>query len=59
MGGEIASFHLSGSGKGSTIDIREELIVSKRTLQPDEYGELRESVEALKEFASSKIDIAK
>ncbi len=58
-GGEIASFHLSGSGKGSTIDIREELIVSKRTLQPDEYVELRESVEALKEFASSRIDIAK
>jgi len=59
VGGDIASFRLTASEKGNKIEIEEELVISKRTLQPDEYGELYESVEALKDFASSKIQIAK
>lgn len=57
VGGDVASFRMTGSEKKNTVEIAETLVVSRRTLQPDEYGELRESVEALREFASTRIEI--
>ena len=39
------------------ILLEEELVVVKRTLQPDEYEELYESVQALKDFASGWIEM--
>ncbi len=58
VGGDIASFRVTHSTKGGKVEIDEELVVAKRTLQPEEYGELRESVEALKDFASTEIRVA-
>jgi len=58
-GGDVASFRMTWSGGERRLEIQEELVVTKRTLGPEEYGELRESVEALGEFASSRIEMAK
>jgi hypothetical protein len=57
VGGEIASYRTLWSEKKGRLELEEELVVVKRTLQPDEYGELYESVQALKDFASGWIEM--
>ncbi len=58
-GGEIASFRMEWSEEKGRIALEEELVVTRRTLQPDEYGELHKSVEALSDFASTWIAVEK
>jgi YD repeat-containing protein len=58
-GGDVASFRMHGEESKGKVSLSENLRVAQRTLEPGDYGELYESVTALKDFASAGIRLTK